>query len=148
MAELAPGPQPSTAVGSSSADGHLLARLPQAQAENILASLAGRSSSSGGAVPGRRLVPGPPGAPVAGPDQTALRAHRAAGHDARPGPAGANPRLPDASPRSKPHGTPATVARPGHVAPVTAATAAEAGDPSSTDILPDKPKSRFRFRFR
>ncbi len=85
---------------------------------------------------------------MAGPDHTSPRAHPSAGPGAHPRPMGTGPGLAGARPSLKPYGTAATVAKPGRVAPGAVATGPEGGDPSSTDILPDKPRSRFRLRFR
>ena len=164
MAETVSGPEPSTTVGNSSVDSPLRARLPQAQAENILASLAGRSSASAGPVRTEHLPPGPTGAPRPGPERAAVTDHRALSHEPGPGPAGAQPHRPTGSP--KPLGAPGPTARAGHVAPGAAAAAGEDDlkgsggarrasrqpdvprpiSPYRNDILPARPPSRFRFR--
>ncbi len=111
MAEFSSGPEPSTALGTSSADGHIHSRsprLPQAQAENILASLAGRSTSPTGA------------------DPVGLHA---------------------GGPKVKSHATAGAVAKPAHEESAPAGPAL-ADDPNGNDILPAKPRSRFRFRLR
>jgi hypothetical protein len=170
MAELASVPEPSTVMSEPSVDGQLRARLPQAQAENILASLAGRSGSSVAPVHNGHLSPRPAGARP-GREPTAPADHRASGHEPGPAPVGARPRSPDAALKFKPLGPLGAVA-PARGAHASAAAAGErenrddggagngdrraghhAGpprptDPYNNDILPAKPRSRLRFRLR
>jgi hypothetical protein len=179
MADHPSGPEASTAVGSSSADGPLRARLPQAQAENILASLAGRSSAPPVPVHNGHVVAKPTGGPQGGAEPRAQAGPRATGLAPGPGtaPAGPQPALGSArqspvgsatakpaSPRamgSADHARPGSAeARPKDRDPKGGGTAdgdrgtdrapgtGRPTDPYSNDILPDRPKARFRFRLR
>ena len=88
MAENPSGPQASTAVGSSSPEGPLRARLPQAQAENILASLAGRSSAPPVPVHNGHVAAKPTGGPQGGAEPRAQAGPRATGLAPGTAPAG------------------------------------------------------------
>ncbi len=95
MAETPSGHQPSTAVDSSSAEGPFRARLPQAQAENILASLAGRPAGPPAAVHNGHVPATPNGGPQGGAELRAQGGPRTAGSAPRPGPAtAAGPQAP------------------------------------------------------
>jgi hypothetical protein len=169
MADLSSGPEPSTAAGNSPEDGHLRSRpqsfrapagqvrLPQAQAENILASLASRPPASGG--PAQSTLPRPQPSPPAprGPVQAEAHDHKGVG----PGPdaAGTKPSSPSGTATFKSHptagGSPKQARAtngPGGTA-VTEAGARPVAAPApaglyGNDILPVKPTSRFRFRLR
>ncbi len=171
MAETASGPEPSTAVGNSPAESPLRTRLPQAQAENILASLAGRSGASPGLLHNGYLASRPPGASRPGPGHAVPMDHRTSGQEPEPepGPAGAQPHL--GAGTSKSPGPSGPAARPGPVAPAAAAAAGESGGTKgrgpgvghrrasrpanasrpaaayNNDILPAKPSNRLRFLF-
>jgi hypothetical protein len=99
MAENPSGPQASTAVGSSSTEGPLRARLPQAQAENILASLAGRSSASPVPVHNGHVPATPTGGPQGGAEPRAQAGPGATGLASGPGAATAGPQSPVGSAR-------------------------------------------------
>ncbi len=178
MAENPSGPQASTAVGSSSPEGPLRARLPQAQAENILASLAGRSSAPPVPVHNGHVAAKPTGGPQGGAEPRAQAGPRATGLAPGPAPAGtqsavgsARPQSPVGSATPKP-ASPRSAGRADHAGPGSAAARPKDRDPKgggtaggdrgtgrgpgtgrptdlySNDILPDRPKARFRFRLR
>jgi hypothetical protein len=150
MAEFSSGSEPSTAVGASSADGHVHARsprLPQAQAENILASLASRSAPSDGAVQSKLPPPRPPAGNPPSAGQTAPTEHAGAGHGPGADDTGPKPGPHAVGPKAKSHVTGGTVARPAHEES-TATGPRIAGGPYTNDILPAKTRSRFHFRFR
>jgi hypothetical protein len=148
MAENPSGPQVSTAVGSSSADGSLRARLPQAQAENILASLAGRSSPSPEPGHNGHVPPKPVEAPPSGGEPRAQVSSRTSGLAPGPGTAGAGPQPSVGSGRPKPPSVATTVGNTDHAGPGAAAAKPKERGSYSNDILPDLPKARFRFRLR
>ena len=155
MAENPSGPQASTAVGSSSPEGPLRARLPQAQAENILASLAGRSSAPPVPVHNGHVAAKPTGGPQGGAEPRAQAGPRATGLAPGTAPAG-----PQAAGRADHAGPGSAAARPKDRDPKGGGTAGGdrgtgrgpgTGRPTdlySNDILPDRPKARFRFRLR
>ena len=138
----------------SSADGHVRPRsprLPQAQAENILASLAGRSNSSDGARPRAKLPPAKPRPPCK-PDQSSGKPRptehagdgpgprrRCRRTETRPGRAAPKAK----SQRRRDDGS-GTAARPPARGNSPASVRRVPGaSPYSNDILPAKPKSRF-----
>ena len=169
MADHPSGPQASTAVGSSSPDGPLRARLPQAQAENILASLAGRPSAPSAPVHNGHVPARPAGVPLTGaePRAQAPRAGGRAWHCYRRrtisrelgqapvwrGPtakpqSGVGPAKPQSgvSPaKPKAFSARSTVGGTDHGGPGGAAAGQKGTDPYSNDILPDKAQGPLPF---
>jgi hypothetical protein len=190
MAELSSGPEPSTAdpAWAALAEARSAAiysappasqsssppqRLPQAQAENILASLAGRSTSPGGPAENKLPLAKPVGTHLARPARTAPTAETGAGHEPSHSPGGSKPGWPAGNVTFKSQAAPGTVAKRAQVADATAGPAVPAegalpgphaggqarrasqhkdtppsAGPYGNDILPAKPKGRFRFRLR
>ena len=155
MAEFLSGSQPPPASPSPSSH----QRLPQAQAENILASLAGRPTSHTG--PARSALPPrqPSTAPPGNADQKAPADPTEAGHSPGPGPGRPKPVLAAGPAQPNSHPAEATVAKRARAANSTAGPSGVAAGaplgaapglagPYGNDILPAKPQSRFRFRLR
>ena len=155
MAEFLSGSQPPPASPSPSSH----QRLPQAQAENILASLAGRSTSHAGPAPSALLARQPSTAPPGNAAQKAPVELTEAGPSPGPGPGRPKPVLAAGHAQANSHPAEAAVAKRGRAAngsagPSGVGAGAPLGaapglaGPYGNDILPAKPKSRFRFRLR